>query len=214
MRTTPFLISILGATLISVGVVSAYAVENDFYDPSNAASPTGKTIGHELFGTIGCPGRELLGKPCPIPAPEPVAAAQPEPAPVAAVTEPASAPLAAAAEPARAAPLVLDGVKFDFDKADIRPEDHAKLDRDVANLKEWGDVKVEVAGHTCSIGTDDYNLGLSQRRAESVRNYLIDKGIPADRLTARGYGESQPVAANATDEGRIENRRVELAPLK
>jgi outer membrane protein OmpA-like peptidoglycan-associated protein len=154
----------------------------------------------------------LLAKPCLIPAPEPVAAAQSEPAPVA--TAAAAAPVAAAAEPARAAPLVLDGVKFDFDKADIRPADQAKLDQDVANLKEWGDVKVEVAGYTCSIGTDDYNLGLSQRRAESVRNYLIDKGIPADRLTARGYGESQPVADNATDEGRIENRRVELAPLK
>jgi outer membrane protein OmpA-like peptidoglycan-associated protein len=204
MRTTPFLISILGATLISAGVVSAYAAENDFYDPSNAASPTGKTIGHELFGTIGCPGRELLAKPCPIPAP----------APVAAVTEATAAPVAAAAEPARAAPLVLDGVRFDFDRADIRPQDQAKLDQDVVNLKEWGDIKVEVAGHTCSIGTDDYNRGLSQRRADAVRNYLINKGIPAGRLTARGYGESKPVADNATDDGRIENRRVELAPLK
>jgi outer membrane protein OmpA-like peptidoglycan-associated protein len=212
MRTTPFLFSILGATLISAGVVSAHAAEGVFYDPSNAASPTGKTTGYELFRTIGCPGRELLAVPCPVPpepAPAPVAAA---PAPVAAA--PAPAPLAAAAEPAVAAPLVLEGVNFDFDKSDIRPEDRAKLDQDVATLKEWGDVKVEVAGHTCNIGTDDYNLGLSQRRAESVRNYLIDKGVPADRLTARGYGESQPVADNATDAGRIQNRRVELVPQK
>jgi outer membrane protein OmpA-like peptidoglycan-associated protein len=216
MRTTPFLFSILGATLISAGVVSAQAAEGDFYNPSNAASPTGKTTGYELFRTIGCPGRELLGVPCPVPPePAPVAAApEPAPAPAPVAAAPAPAPLAAAAEPAPTAPLVLEGVNFDFDKSDIRPEDHAKLDQDVATLKEWGDIKVEVAGHTCNIGTDDYNLGLSQRRAESVRNYLIDKGIPADRLTAKGYGESQPVADNATNEGRIQNRRVELVPLK
>ena len=77
-------------------------------------------------------------------------------------------------------------------------------------MKEWGDVKVEIAGHTDSVGTDEYNMGLSLRRAESVRNYLVDKGIPADRLTIRGYGESQPVADNATAEGRFQNRRVEL----
>jgi outer membrane protein OmpA-like peptidoglycan-associated protein len=149
------------------------------------------------------------------PEPAPVAAApEPAPAPAPVAAAPAPAPLAAAAEPAPIAPLVLEGVNFDFDKSDIRPEDHAKLDQDVATLKEWGDIKVEVAGHTCNIGTDDYNLGLSQRRAESVRNYLIDKGIPADRLTAKGYGESQPVADNATNEGRIQNRRVELVPLK
>jgi outer membrane protein OmpA-like peptidoglycan-associated protein len=222
MRTTPFLFSILGATLISAGVVSAQAAEGDFYNPSNAASPTGKTTGYELFRTIGCPGRELLGVPCPVPPePAPVAAAPepapaPAPAPLAAepAPAPAPAPLAAAAEPAAAAPLVLEGVNFDFDKSDIRPQDHAKLDQDVATLKEWGDIKVEVAGHTCNIGTDDYNLGLSQRRAESVRRYLIDKGIPAERLTAKGYGESQPVADNATRAGRIQNRRVELVPLK
>jgi outer membrane protein OmpA-like peptidoglycan-associated protein len=77
-------------------------------------------------------------------------------------------------------------------------------------LKEWGDVKVEVAGHTCNIGTDEYNMGLSQRRADAVRNYLISQGIPADRLTAKGYGESQPTADNSTREGRVQNRRVEL----
>src|SRR4030066_1094943 len=80
MRTTPFLFSILGATLISAGVVSAQAAEGVFYDPSNAASSTGKTIGYELYRTIGCPGRQLLDAPCKVPAPEPVAAA-PEPAP-------------------------------------------------------------------------------------------------------------------------------------
>ncbi|MDP1645687.1 MAG: OmpA family protein [Thiobacillus sp.] len=215
MRATSFLFSILGATLISAGVVSAQAAEGVFYDPSNAASPTGYTIGYELFRTIGCPGRELLGVPCPVPAPAPLAATpEPAPAPLAAAPEPTPAPLAAVTEPAPAMKLVLEGVNFDFDKAVIRQEDFAKLDQDVATLKTWGDVNVEVAGHTCSIGTDDYNLGLSRRRAEAVRNYLISKGVSADRLTARGYGESQPVASNATLEGRVKNRRVELVPQR
>jgi outer membrane protein OmpA-like peptidoglycan-associated protein len=218
MRTTPFLFGLVGATLVSAGVVTAHAAEAPFYNPTNAASPTGYTTGYELFRTIGCPGRELLGVPCPVPAPAPLAA-EPEPAPLAAAPEPAPAPLAAApepaplaavTEPAPAMTLVLEGVNFDFDKAVIRPQDYAKLDQDVDTLKAWGDVDVEVAGHTCSIGTEEYNLGLSQRRAEAVRNYLVSKGVSADRLTVRGYGESRPAVSNATREGRVQNRRVEL----
>jgi outer membrane protein OmpA-like peptidoglycan-associated protein len=222
MRTTSFLFGLVGAALVSAGVVTAHAAEAPFYNPTNAASSTGYTIGYELFRTIGCPGRELLGVPCPVPAPAPLAA-EPEPAPLAAAPEPAraplaavpaSAPLAAVAEPAPAMTLVLEGVNFDFDKAVIRPQGYAKLDRDVDALKAWGDVDVEVAGHTCSIGTDEYNLGLSLRRAEAVRNYLVSKGVSADRLTVRGYGESRPVASNATREGRAQNRRVELVRYK
>lgn len=224
MRTTPFLFGLVGAALVSAGVVTAHAAEAPFYNPSNAASSTGYTVGYELFRTIGCPGRELLGVPCPVPAPAPLAAepepapaplaAAPEPAPAPLAAEPAPAPLAAVAEPAPVMTLVLEGVNFDFDKAVIRPQDYAKLDQDVEALKAWGDVEVEVAGHTCSIGTEEYNLGLSQRRAEAVRNYLVSKGVSADRLTARGYGESRPVASNATREGRAQNRRVELVRQK
>ncbi len=224
MRTTPFLFGLVGATLVSAGGVAAHAAEAPFYNPTNAASSTGYTIGYELFRTIGCPGRELLGVPCPVPVPAPLAAepepapaplaAAPEPAPAPLAAEPAPAPLAAVAEPAPAMTLVLEGVNFDFDKAVIRPQDYAKLDQDVDALKAWGDVDVEVAGHTCSIGTEEYNLGLSQRRAEAVRNYLVSKGVSADRLTARGYGESRPVASNATREGRAQNRRVELVRQK
>ncbi|MDP2109864.1 MAG: OmpA family protein [Thiobacillus sp.] len=230
MHTTPFLFGLVGAALISAGAASAHAAEAPFYNPTNAASPTGYTIGYELFRTIGCPGRELLGTPCPVPAPAPLAAepgsapfaATPAPltaplaAPLAAplVGAPAPAPLAAVTEPVPVATLVLEGVNFDFDKAVIRPQDYAKLDQDVDALKAWGDVDVEVAGHTCSIGTEEYNLGLSQRRAEAVRNYLISKGVPANRLTVRGYGESRPAFSNATREGRAQNRRVELVRYK
>lgn len=219
MRTIPFLFSILGATLISAGAISAHAAEGVFYNPSNAASPTGKTVGHELFRTIGCPGQGLLGSPCKVPAPapeklaaaEPVAAPAPAPAYVAPAPAPAPAPVAVAAVPQK---LVLVGVNFDFDKATLRQEDVSDLDKNVEALKAWGDVNIEVAGHTDSKGSDAYNMKLSKQRAEAVRNFLISRGVAADRLTAKGYGESRPVADNATEEGRFQNRRVELIPLK
>lgn len=221
MRTTPFLFSVLGATLMATGVVTAHAAEAPFYNPTNAASPTGYTTGYELFRTIGCPGRELLGTPCPVPPPPAPVVEAPEPAPAAAplapeapVAAPEPAPLAPAAEPAPVATLVLEGVNFDFDKAVIRPQDYPILDQNIVALKEWGDVDVEVAGHTCNIGTEEYNLGLSLRRAEAVRNYLVSKGVSADRLTVRGYGESRPAVSNATREGRAQNRRVELVRYK
>lgn len=233
MNKTSYLFSVIGASLLSAGFASAQAADGRFYDPRNAASPTGYTSDYELFRTIGCPGRGLLETPCEVvdsdgdgvydyrdkcpntPAgrkvdadgcelPLPAAAAAPEPA----------APAPAALAPAAAPAPVMAGANFDFDKAVIRPEDVAKLDQDVATLKEWGDVKVEVAGHTDSIGSEEYNMGLSRRRAEAVRNYLVDKGIAAERLTMTGYGESQPVADNGTAEGRFQNRRVELIPQK
>lgn len=221
MRTTPFLLSIIGATLISAGTISAHAAEGVYYNPSNAASSTGNTTGYELYRTIGCPGKQLLDAPCKVPAPVQVAAA-PEPAPAPAYIAPApvasvaSAPVASVA-PAPIAPpqkLVLEGVNFDFDKATLRQEDVSDLDKNVEALKAWGDVNIEVAGHTDSMGSDAYNMKLSQLRAEAVRNFLISRGVSADRLTAKGYGESLPVADNATDEGRFKNRRVELTPLK
>lgn len=219
MRTTPFLFSTLGAILMSTGVVTAHAAEGVFYDPSNAASPTGKTIGYELYRTIGCPGRDLLGTPCPVPAPPAQVAAAPEPAPAPApayVAPPAPAPAYVAPVPAPVPPkkLVLEGVNFDFDKSAIRQEDLDNIDKDVASLESWGNVNIEVAGHTDSRGSDEYNTKLSQRRVDAVRHYLVSKGIAADRLFAKGYGESQPVADNATDEGRFKNRRVELVQMK
>jgi len=96
----------------------------------------------------------------------------------------------------------------------LRLDGYPILDEAVKGLKVWGDVNVEVAGHTDSVGTDEHNMDLSQRRAEAVRAYLIGKGISAERLVAKGYGESQPVADNDTEAGRFKNRRVELSPVK
>ena len=130
------------------------------------------------------------------------------PPPAARPAEP-EAPTAAPEAPRK---LTLEGVNFDSDSARLRPESLAILDNAAATLKEWGEVKVEVAGHTDSTNSDAYNLRLSQRRAEAVRAYLIKQGVAADRLTAKGYGESSPVADNKTAAGRYKNRRVELIP--
>ncbi len=106
--------------------------------------------------------------------------------------------------------IQLKGVNFDNDSAAIREDAKSILDEMVAILKRYPDMKVEVAGHTDSRSTDAYNEGLSQRRAQSVCDYFIQMGIDAARLMPKGYGESQPIADNATDEGRAANRRVEL----
>jgi OOP family OmpA-OmpF porin len=117
-------------------------------------------------------------------------------------------------KPVEAAPakLTLEGVNFANDSAKLLPESMVILDAAADTLKQWGEVKVEVSGYTDSVSSEEYNLGLSQRRAETVRAYLIDKGVAADRLTAKGYGEVSPVADNDTAEGRAKNRRVELVP--
>jgi len=108
----------------------------------------------------------------------------------------------------------LRGVHFDFDKYNIRPGDAAILDEAAATLQANPNVTVNVNGHTDAIGTEEYNLGLSNRRADAVVNYLTEKGIPASRLIPHGYGKSQPVATNDTPEGRAQNRRVELVPVE
>ena len=107
----------------------------------------------------------------------------------------------------------LRGVHFAFDSAEILPGAERVLDDSAETLRRYPDLVVEVAGHTDSVGTDAYNLDLSQRRAESVRQYLIDKGVDSGNLSAKGYGESQPIESNDTEEGRDENRRVNLRIL-
>lgn len=125
---------------------------------------------------------------------------------------PPATPVAVPAPVLKPKKLILEGVSFDNDQAVLRPEAKVILDQAAEALKEWGTVKVQVAGYTDSMSGDDYNLKLSQQRAEAVREYLIGKGVAADRLTAKGYGEAMPIADNATEAGRAKNRRVELIP--
>ena len=101
-------------------------------------------------------------------------------------------------------------VYFDFDKATLQPASYIDLDRAVDWLKANATVKVELAGHTDNVGTRDYNKKLSQDRAQSVLDYLVQKGVSPPRLSARGYGMESPIATNDTDEGRALNRRVEF----
>ena len=110
--------------------------------------------------------------------------------------------------------LTLEGVYFDNDSAELTTASESILDEAVASLKASAGTRVEVQAHTDSNGTEEYNLGLSTRRAENVRSYLISRGIAADRLAARGYGELKPKATNETREGRARNRRVEFQVLE
>ena len=110
--------------------------------------------------------------------------------------------------------IILRGVHFDFNKANIR-SDAVPILKEAANiLKENPDLKVTVEGHTDAIGSDEYNLKLSLRRATAVKEFLVKEGIAEPRLTTRGFGESQPVASNDTEDGRAQNRRVELKPIE
>jgi outer membrane protein OmpA-like peptidoglycan-associated protein len=283
MRTRSIRLNILCAALLSAHfAVPALAADGKFYDPSNEASPTGKTIGYELNRTIGCPGRGLMDRACPIgdsdgdgvtddkdkcpdtpkgrkvnadgceldsdgdgvvdgvdkcPDTPPgrtvnadgceidtdgdglvdgddkcptVYAKTPDGCPLPVAATPAPAPAAAPVY----GKLVLEGVNFDYDRASLRNDELPTLNEAAATLKSWGDTKVEVDGYTDSRGSDAYNMKLSLRRAESVRDYLIGKGIAADRLSVKANGESNPVADNSTPQGRFKNRRVELLPLK
>lgn len=101
-------------------------------------------------------------------------------------------------------------VFFDFNKAKIKPVSFAMLDEVALALKEHSTIKVRIEGHTDSKGNDKFNKKLSQKRADAVRKYLIDKGVAGDRMEAKGYGEEVPIADNRTDEGRGQNRRVEF----
>jgi outer membrane protein OmpA-like peptidoglycan-associated protein len=101
-------------------------------------------------------------------------------------------------------------VLFAFDSDALGDAAPAELDRVVESIREQPAARVTVEGHTDDVGTDEYNLGLSQQRAQAVATYLAQKGIAPERITARGYGKSRPAAANDGDEGRRKNRRVEI----
>ncbi len=103
------------------------------------------------------------------------------------------------------------GVYFDTNKANVQGTSAETLDKLAAIFKEYPKSNILVEGHTDSAGSEEYNMGLSQQRAESVSEYLMAKGIAADRFTTKWYGETQPRADNATTEGKAKNRRVELA---
>ena len=347
MRIKSSVFSRLSLALISSGMLHVHAADAPYYNPANAASSNGLTVGYELFKTIGCPGRGILDAPCagPVVA-QPVAPAAPAvvvapkdsdgdgvidandrcpTTPAGRTVNPQGCELdgdgdgvvdaldkcpttpsgrkvnaqgceldgdgdgvvdaldkcpttpagrtvnaqgceldgdgdgvvdaldkcpttptgrtvnAEGCEPDGDGDGVVDamdkcpttpagdrvdskgcslpqvfnliGVNFDNNKDTLRADAITILDDVVATLKRYPALKVEVAGHTDSANSDAYNLDLSQRRADAVLNYFVSKGVEADRLSAKGYGEAEPIADNSTSEGRFKNRRVELRSL-
>ena len=99
-------------------------------------------------------------------------------------------------------------VNFDFDSSKLKSDDLEKLNKLIGQLDQ--DSRIEIVGHACEIGSRTYNQKLSERRAEAVKDYLMDRGIPEDNISVKGEGEDNPVRGNETDEMRQENRRAEI----
>jgi outer membrane protein OmpA-like peptidoglycan-associated protein len=104
----------------------------------------------------------------------------------------------------------MSGIQFEHNKATIKPSSYKILDEIAQIFIDNPDYIIEVQGHTDNVGQYDYNIELSERRAYAVRRYLVNKGVPAERLLATGYGPSVPIADNSTQAGRAKNRRVEF----
>ena len=101
-------------------------------------------------------------------------------------------------------------VTFGFDKSEIQPQFYPVLDNVAGTLQQYNQTVIEIAGHTDSVGSDAYNQQLSQRRADAVANYLNSRGVMRDRMITVGAGETRPIASNDTEQGRAQNRRVEI----
>ncbi len=111
-------------------------------------------------------------------------------------------------------PIVLEGITFATNKSNITPESEVVLAKALKTLQTYPEIIVEISGHTDNVGSNSSNQKLSQRRADSVRGWLLSKGILADRITAVGYGEESPRVGNDTEENRRMNRRIEFKRIK
>jgi OmpA-OmpF porin, OOP family len=109
---------------------------------------------------------------------------------------------------------VFKDIQFESNKSNLKSSSFATLNNMAEALKARPDMKVEIQGHTDSRGKHDYNVGLSQKRAETVKAYLVSRGVDSERLVPRGYGPDHPIASNSTTEGRATNRRVEFKPIR
>ncbi len=174
---------------------------------------TGRTLGIGFGGMLVGAGagylicKALQPEPAPPPPPPPPRRAAPPPPPP--PPPPAPEPEAEGPDPCKVR-VAFGGVNFDFNKATIRSEAGPVLNKWSDRLSECPNVALQIEGHTDSTGPEAYNQGLSERRANSVRDYLVSRGIDSSRLNPVGYGELRPVATNSTRDGRAENRRVEI----
>ena len=180
----------LGATGAGLGVDKA---EKSPVDKREIGAAIGAgALGGAMLGALL--GHVICDPEMEAPPPPPVAAAPPPPPPPAKGTKIAT----------------IGGAQFDFNKATIKPSGRDVLDKAVKTLKDNPDLHVVIEGHTDSVGSDSYNLKLSERRAAAVKTYLVGEGISATRITTRGYGKTRPVASNETEAGRAQNRRADV----
>jgi len=176
----------------TAGGVAVNNAKDHASDGERAAGIVGGGAAGALLGALL--GHAICDPMIETPPPAPAAAAPPPP-------PPPSKPL-----------VTLHGPQFDFDKATLKPEGKKMVDEAVRVMKENPTMHVSVEGHTDSIGSEAYNQRLSERRANSVRDYMVSQGIDAGHITTVGYGKTKPIADNKTAEGRAENRRVEIIP--
>lgn len=199
-------------TILLLAAGSALAADETLY-PAFLHSSDGSVV-HDNFGECwGLGANETTQNPTPecgqaAPAPAPVAtpAAAPEVKPVAA---PAPAPA-----PAHMVITLSADTLFDFDKSVVKPAGRTAIDNELKETTAGGGAigikHINVVGHTDSVGTVAYNDKLSLRRANAVKSYLVTKGVPVDLISVEGHGLHDPVASNATAEGRAKNRRAEI----
>lgn len=180
------------ATGAAIATPLAVHSNSDFTDSEVVGISLGSAVGGAVLGTLL--GHVLCDPVDEPPPPPPRPAAAPPPPP-----------------PAKGTKIATIGEAFfDFNRADLKPSAQDVLADAVKTLKENPSLRVIVEGHTDSVGSDAYNLKLSERRAQAVENYLVRQGIDASRIETRGYGESKPISSNQTAEGRARNRRVEI----
>ena len=207
--------SSFGASGPQMGVGVEYKFAPSWSLAGEYTSTSGKTNGIKLENnnlTLGI-NYYFGAPPAPVVAAAPVAA----PAPVVEAPKPAPAPVPAPQPVYKTIftdkPVTIEGANFDFDSSKLKHTADKQLDEVVDFAVKYPDANLAVTGYTDSTGSKKYNLKLSERRAESVKAYLVKKGVAADRISTRGDGEANPVASNKTNEGRAQNRRVEITSV-
>jgi OOP family OmpA-OmpF porin len=203
------------AVLFAAAALSATVGAQEIHNWKSAAGDVWKNASGECWrdaswtpatAAPGCDGALMT----PTAAPAPMAAAPAAPAAAVAPAAAAPAALAPVAAPASAKVTFDADAYFDFDKSALKPEGKAKMD-DLVNKSKGMNLEVIIAvGHTDSVGADGYNQKLSVARAESVKAYLLSKGIEKSRVYTEGKGEANPVADNKSAAGRAKNRRVDI----
>lgn len=133
-----------------------------------------------------------------------------EPKPPAPAPTPPPPPPPAPAPKVQRTAIVLNNVLFDFDKSVLKPAGKVEVDKLIGEMKAHPGDKVLIEGNTCDIGTDEYNMGLGQRRADSVKTYVTQNGVDVSRIETKSYGESKPAVPNTSSANRMLNRRAEF----